>query len=296
MSTEDESKSKPKSMRHKRILDAAKENPNASMDELASQVPSATSDLVERVFDKYGDPAAEANNSANSEKSMSPTNESTSQEDDSDLTTATADSVTETEEADEKPTVSEDNQSSKTEPDGLPSLNELTEEQHSTLEVIAAQPKATQKEIADHMDVTRATISRWANDIKGFEWTERKSFVEAIFDEEASIKSPIEDGGPAAEAASADADVNQPNDNKVKESSEDTVDVPADIESKIDSLNKRITEVEESLDGDAASDTSVFDDPELVHKIVHACLESNRVSESEELTILKNIINRATND
>lgn len=242
MSTEDESKSKPKSMRHKRILDAAKENPNASMDELASQVPSATSDLVERVFDKYGDPAAEANNSANSEKSMSPTNESTSQEDDSDLTTATADSVTETEETDEKPTVSEDNQSSKTEPDGLPSLDELTEEQHSTLEVIAAQPKATQKEIADHMDVTRATISRWANDIKGFEWTERKSFVEAIFDEEVSINSPIEDGGPAAEAASADADVNQPNDNKVKESSEDTVDVPADIESKIDSLNKRITE------------------------------------------------------
>jgi len=48
---------KVKSVRHKHILDTAAEHPDASMEELASMVPSATTDLVERVLDKYGDPA-----------------------------------------------------------------------------------------------------------------------------------------------------------------------------------------------------------------------------------------------
>lgn len=44
-------------MRHERILDVAADNPNASVGELADEVPSATADLVENVLEKYGDPA-----------------------------------------------------------------------------------------------------------------------------------------------------------------------------------------------------------------------------------------------
>ena len=47
----------PRSVRHKRVLDIAAEQPDASMEEIAEEVPSATADLVERVLDDYGDPA-----------------------------------------------------------------------------------------------------------------------------------------------------------------------------------------------------------------------------------------------
>lgn len=47
----------PKSMRHKRILDVAEANPDAPLQELAAEIPSATPDLVERVLDEHGDPA-----------------------------------------------------------------------------------------------------------------------------------------------------------------------------------------------------------------------------------------------
>jgi|APHM01.1.fsa_nt_gi hypothetical protein len=48
-----------KSMRHKQILDAAAERPDASITQLASMVPSATADLVQHVLDEHGDPDAD---------------------------------------------------------------------------------------------------------------------------------------------------------------------------------------------------------------------------------------------
>ena len=52
----------PRSVRHKRVLDIAAEQPDASMEEIAEEVPSATADLVERVLDDYGDPADDVGN------------------------------------------------------------------------------------------------------------------------------------------------------------------------------------------------------------------------------------------
>lgn len=57
MSKSDSTVTLPKSMRHKRILDVAAENPDASLAELADGVPSATVDLVENILEEYGDPA-----------------------------------------------------------------------------------------------------------------------------------------------------------------------------------------------------------------------------------------------
>lgn len=47
----------PKSIRHKRILDVAEDNPNASIEEIAAEISSVTADTVENVLDEYGDPA-----------------------------------------------------------------------------------------------------------------------------------------------------------------------------------------------------------------------------------------------
>lgn len=57
MSKTDSTVTLPKSMRHKRILDVAADNPDASVAELAEKVPSATTVLVENVLEEYGDPA-----------------------------------------------------------------------------------------------------------------------------------------------------------------------------------------------------------------------------------------------
>lgn len=57
MSKSDSTVSIPKSIRQKRILDVAAEKPDAAVEELAEEIPSATADLVENVLEEYGDPA-----------------------------------------------------------------------------------------------------------------------------------------------------------------------------------------------------------------------------------------------
>lgn len=46
----------PRAVIHKRILDSAESDPDASLDALADEVAGASPDLVERVLDEYGDP------------------------------------------------------------------------------------------------------------------------------------------------------------------------------------------------------------------------------------------------
>ncbi|MFC6716038.1 MarR family transcriptional regulator [Natrialbaceae archaeon GCM10025810] len=47
----------PRAVIHKRILSVANSKPDASMEELADEVSGATTDIVEQVLDEYGDPA-----------------------------------------------------------------------------------------------------------------------------------------------------------------------------------------------------------------------------------------------
>lgn len=46
----------PRAMIHKRILDAAESDSNASLEALAGEIAGASPDLVERVLEEYGDP------------------------------------------------------------------------------------------------------------------------------------------------------------------------------------------------------------------------------------------------
>lgn len=50
----------PRAMIHRRIMDAAADRPDASLGVLADVVPGASPELVERVLDEYGDPADES--------------------------------------------------------------------------------------------------------------------------------------------------------------------------------------------------------------------------------------------
>ncbi|MDY6819121.1 MAG: hypothetical protein SVG88_10710 [Halobacteriales archaeon] len=56
--TESHSKTKnPKAVIHKKILDVAESNPDASIEGIADEISGASPALVERVLDDYGDPA-----------------------------------------------------------------------------------------------------------------------------------------------------------------------------------------------------------------------------------------------
>ena len=148
----------PKSMRHKRILDAAEENPDASLEALADTVPSATPDLVENVLEEYGDPA------------------------DTDSTNDLTDTTPET-----TPTT----ETTPTDTHEYLDLNALTAVQRETLHAIHENPAATQRELGDRLGVSPATISNRVNAIPNFEWAERTTIAATILDTATDDDTPM---------------------------------------------------------------------------------------------------------
>lgn len=216
----------PRAMIHKRILDSAESDPDASMERLAAEVAGASPALVERVLDEYGDPGQSAD--------------------------APEDAPTMTDHA----TTGE----------------ELSAKQEAALRAIAEHPAATQAEIADQLGVSRATVNKRVNAIEGFEWTDRKAFVEEFLGEPATT---------AAESSTEPepaAPTNQP-----------AVDggqlLDADSEQAVEQLQERLARLEQRL-GDAA-DLSALEDTELRAKVARAVLAAEDISEDEELRVLE---------
>lgn len=214
----------PKSIRQKQILDLAAGQPDASLEELAAEIPTATAKLVENVLKEYGGPAEGQSESAPD----------------------TPDSQM----------IHENHHLS---PD-------LTEKQLETLYAIRDHPEASQRELAKVLDISGATISNRVNSIEGFDWAERQSFAEAV----------LKNGSDATEQDRT------------------TRDTDADYEATLDQLIECITAVEQRLEQSAGdSDSSAgFDNPELIHKVAHASLRSDAITEDEELRILKVLLNR----
>lgn len=144
--------------------------------------------------------------------------------------------------------------------------NRIPEKQREILRTIYEKPEKTQKEIAEQFDVSSATICRRINDVDGFEWNDRHEFVERIFGTE------------------------KPSENE--EMSDDPFELGSS--SDITEIRKRVQRIEESLEERTQSRT-VFEDPALVHKVVHACMDSDQISEEEELKVLRDLIGNEPN-
>ncbi|MFD1633499.1 winged helix-turn-helix transcriptional regulator [Haloplanus ruber] len=274
-----ESDSRPPSVRQRRILDLAEDHPSASVDELASMLSTGTADLVERVLDEYGDPAADDDpaetGSDTPDADATAGGEGDAKSPTADDNGSAPDPGTAMTDGQGTPK-SEPASSSESEPDAdqvsddYPSVADLPEKHREALAAVAARPTATQREIAERLGVTRATVSRWMSSIEGFDWRDRESFVDAVFDDPPS-PDVTTDGGPTTESpASADGNA------------------PTPVTTKLDRLEERIAALEASDDPDDGA--SAFDDPELVHKVVHACLNADTVSEDEELRILAELL------
>lgn len=211
----------PRSIRQKQILDTAAEHPDASIDTIASEIPSATADLVEEVLEEYGDPAEEQSaETADGEDTSTPTKNVT--------------------------------------PD-------LSSKQRSVLRAIVEHPDATQRELADALGISAATVNNRVNSITGFTWDDRLGFASTVFDSESQ---PVAEDPPSPGASDTER------------------------ASRVDRLADRVAAVELEVDrlADVNGSRSVSADPGLTHKVLHACLTSDAITEEEELQILKSLL------
>lgn len=220
---------------HKRILEEAESRPDATVAGLADEVSGATPALVEQVLAEYGDPAEDEQ----------PADAGTVEESASDAHPATADSDPTMTDSDSTTTGvkrnGEDTQES--------TAPALSTKQRRALRLVRRNPDASQADIANELDVTRATVSRWLNDIPGFEWDERRAFVESL------------DEGALA----------------------------TDAEDRLADLEARLAALENSRENESRDGESLLP-ADLAHRVVHACMASDRISEDEELVVLRTLM------
>lgn len=257
----------PRAVVHKRILDVAGDNPDASLADIAAEISGANADLVDRVLSKYGDPGE--TDQQDTDTAMSQNGYQSAEHEQTD------------EQADEGSDEAEDAEPP-TDPD------DLTEKQLRTVRAVYEESDAGQGAIADRLGVTRATVSRRLNDIPGFEWSDRAAFTARLFDGTEYDEPPVEDETEAkADESAAD-----------ERSTAETVDDDTDggdtdsndqSEPALDSFEERLAAVEETLEADTeASERPIR--TELAHKVVHAAMESEKISEEEELELIAGLL------
>ena len=244
-------RSLPKSMRHKQILDLAADQPDASLEAIAEDIPSATADLVENVLEEYGDPASDEGTAGEDDTSAHAQEEEREEKSEPSINNETGSFEKWTEEND----------------DTQPDLNtiDLTENQREVMQVVKNQPEATQREIGERLDVSAATVSNRVNSIPGFAWERRRNIAETLLDE----------NNPRSEREST------------------TMTTPeSDQDASLEQLQERVQSIEDHVNGhdsDLVAESGLAD-PELMHKVLHACLNSETITEEEELQILKALL------
>lgn len=263
----------PRATIHKKILNAAADDPDSSMEEIAEQVSGASVGLVEKVLDQYGDPAEQQESTDQPETNdadENSVNEDGVDQPDADPTDVDRNDGYQSDSDQSNPmeTKTDHDRTRNFNSEPPVDLSELTEKQRETLRIIAEVPEITQTELADRFGVSAATINTRVNSIDGFEWSNRHQFLERLFDD--LVQSP---------------DSGTPNHRHWRELSD-----------KLDTLSDRVTEMENCLrslkserDAEERSEV-VFDDPELLRKLIHACIHSEQVSEEEELQIIKEFL------
>lgn len=354
MSRAGRGRDQPRAMIHRRILDVAAANPDASLASLADEVSGASASLVERVLEEYGDPSREPQSDGDTDQSMETTNVP---DDDADSAVATEQASDTAADAESKPgqdspaqsagtpesegsvdpdtdpspdaesTPNGDTDSTSTATGGTGSENvaetdepsegdldaaDLSAKQRRTLRAVHERPDASQGDLAEQLDVTRATISRRLNAIPGFEWADRRAFAESVFEgdvDQANAVTAADSEETESDQANERADATTPNErstgaepegepgeSRLAEESTESVD-PADsvlsalgdVRASLAALDERVTALESQTSSTAGSESDSLP-PELAHKVVHACMESERISEAEELELLRTLM------
>jgi len=300
--------------------------PEATMAEVADEVSGASTDLVDRVLAEYGDPAEDDvgadGTGADDSEAPSVDDEDTATE--SDVTPAEPASPSGTDEpaigadvptdsapvradgdgavdavddsgvgVDTTPDEPETETETMTDDTPVSGPEELSEKERAVLEIVAERPDATQEEIADTLGVSRATISKRASGIDGFDWQRRAAFVDRVFEDDEFTRG--ETGGPTVAPSSLErADARTDGDRRRPAEGEFASDGATDrgeIVARLDRIESRLDELESRESGPDG-----ISDPALAHKVVHACMESDNVSEQEELRVVSAVLNGDVNN
>lgn len=243
----------PRAVIHKKILDAAAENPGATMKELSDEITGATVDLVEKVLKEYGDPGEEVESQES--ETASEFEEQSDQRD----------TMIETNGHHDQPKCQEE---------------ELTEKQRETVWAIREYPEATQAELADILGVSPATINTRLNSIQGFDWKQRHEFVDEILDDD-SEPVPLPNQIEAVEVESRRETTET--DGVSAESAE-----VVELVQRLDALEERFEQLEPGAESDG--ECPIGDDPDLSHIVLRACLSSDRITEEEERAVVKALV------
>lgn len=241
----------PRATIHKRILDVAQDRPQASMAEIADDVSGATVSLVERALEEYGDPG-----------------ESVSENDPLAETTGTKP-------AQQTPT--EDNTDSEQEVN-IPESLELSKPQRETLVAIRDNPEATQRDLAEILDISQSTVNHRLSSVSGFDWDTRTEFVTNCLEEMNSTENTTKQSvNSSQESDKSSRSVGR----------EATVGVERDamkhIENRLDQIEHRLAEITSPQQGPV-------EDTELIHKMIQACVRADTVTEEEERRIIRSFV------
>lgn len=228
----------PRAVIHRRILDEAESRPTASHPQLAAAIGGASVSLVKRVLNEYGDPGGQRNGETPS----------------TDVRGGGGD--TSARERDAEPNCSET-------PNEFPSLTDVSIQQQQTLRGIYDHPDATQRDLAEVLGVSAATVCQRMKSIEGFEWSDRRSFVSKMFGSNEDLPSRASyraDDGPRTAVDSKRA--------PQRNGSSGTLPTGHD---------------------EAADFAGI--DRSLAHKIIHVCIQSEYISWEEERKIIEGLMN-----
>jgi len=172
---------------------------------------------------------------------------------------------------------------------------ELSEKELAVLEVVAERPDATQAEIADVLGVSRATVSKRASGIDGFDWQRRAAFVDRLFEDDVGALTRGD-----AEASTVPPSSLERGDARADGDRRRTAGsgLASGDEADRSEIAARLDRIESRLDGLESREVRAngISDPTLAHKVVHACMESENVSEEEELRVVSAVLNGDADD
>jgi transcriptional regulator with XRE-family HTH domain len=267
MSSRGSGSTTPRAVIHKRILEVAEANPDASLEGIADTVSGASVDLVDRVLAEYGDPCGpdetDDNSAMNDQSTTDPELNGDSTDDKASPEEPSPDAPLVDGLADATGTHGTPAHGAGTEPSQPVDPRTVPDRAAEVLGVLHKNPGFSQADLAERFDVSRSTINRWLHSIPGFDWDERHAVAQRL----------VESSRPE-DTQTSNSDTHQPPTEPDGRDSRDP---------RLTDLDRRVTRLEADANG---ADL----DPDLLHKVVHACLESDRLDEEEELRVLQHVL------
>lgn len=152
----------------------------------------------------------------------------------------------------------------------------MTSNQLKILQKIRENPDVTQREIGEKLQISASTVSKRVNAIHGFEWSERYEFAKQALGGE---QSPLEEAelSSGSEAPTSESDTMETNGST-------NVETEAQLTERLAAIERELKEV-----NDTNSET-IFQDPSVAQKVIHACMSSDIISQEEELDIIRELL------